>query len=318
MTRMRRAVHAGVAAVLLLSTLLAVAAPAAGTAKYPLNPAKNIPVPSYVFSGACRTAPTGQDCSALLIRALNDARHKMGEPSYALQARFRTLSGAERLLVLANADRVLYGRNPLTALNATLSASARQGAQHDADPAFVKVNGNQYVAGASNWAAGSPPMNNPLYAYYLWMYDDGPGSANLDCTAPGDPGCWGHRDGTLLAIPAADKMFMGVGTGVDSRGYYAWTELFEAFAPSDYIPVVPTVETLSTHVASAGETVHVTGFGLYHAGPVDVVGRSATVLNHHNTSIDIKVPAGAGSGYVVVHSSGGTSNQTYAAAFRYG
>jgi hypothetical protein len=212
---------------------------------------------------------------------------------------------------------VLYGRHPLTALNSTLSNSARQGALHDADPAFVKVNGHSLVAGAANWAGGTAPMNNPLYAYYLWMYDDGPGSGNLDCKHAGDPGCWGHRDGTLLDTGSDNNVLMGVGSGVDSLGRYGWTELFEAFRPTDYTPLVPTVVTLDKHVAGPGAAVHVTGFGLYHADPVNVVGHEATVLTHHNTSLDIRVPAGSGSGYVVVVGTDGTSNKTYAAAFSY-
>ncbi|MHB1975425.1 MAG: hypothetical protein ACYCR4_14260, partial [Acidimicrobiales bacterium] len=33
-----------------------------------------------------------------------------------------------------------------------------------------------------------------LAAEYDWVYDDGYGSANVDCTSPGASGCWGHRD----------------------------------------------------------------------------------------------------------------------------
>ena len=37
----------------------------------------------------------------------------------------------------------------------------------------------------------------PLGADYAWMYNDGYGGTNLDCTTPSDPGCWGHRDNIL-------------------------------------------------------------------------------------------------------------------------
>jgi hypothetical protein len=76
-------------------------------------------------------------------------------------------------------------------------------------------------------------VGNPLEAIYFWMYDDGPGSSNLDCTA-GDPsGCWGHRDNVLLAISGPNCV---IGTGYVAgayRGTPSWTELLvEATGPA--------------------------------------------------------------------------------------
>ncbi|HUY24713.1 MAG TPA: hypothetical protein VMV09_05335, partial [Candidatus Saccharimonadales bacterium] len=31
-----------------------------------------------------------------------------------------------------------------------------------------------------------------------WMYNDGPGSFNIDCPSASSPGCWIHRDDILL------------------------------------------------------------------------------------------------------------------------
>ena len=314
---MIRRARALAAALLLLAPLLAVSSPAGAAAKhYPPDPAGNIPPPAYISTGACRTTPTGQDCTAALVRALNDARAAMGEPAYRLPAKFTALTAPERLLVLADQDRMLYGRVRLSGLNATLNASAQQGVAHDADPGFVPVNGNSYVGAASNWAGGSPPMTNPVYAYYLWMYDDGPGSGNGDCTQPGDPGCWGHRDGTLADFGASVRVLLGVGGGTSRYGY-SWTELFEAFRTTAATPLIATVQRLDKQTGTPGTMVHLTGFGLYHASPVYVLGHSATVVRRNPNYLDIRLPVASGSGYVIAYGNGGPSSRTGASAFRY-
>lgn len=47
---------------------------------------------------------------------------------------------------------------------------------------------------ASVWAGNNL---TPIAADYGWMYADGYGSNNLDCTTPSSSGCWGHRDAIL-------------------------------------------------------------------------------------------------------------------------
>jgi hypothetical protein len=44
-------------------------------------------------------------------------------------------------------------------------------------------------------------VGNPLEALYFWMYDDGPGSANIDCSSSDHSGCWGHRQNVLMSLP---------------------------------------------------------------------------------------------------------------------
>ena len=62
----------------------------------------------------------------------------------------------------------------------------------------------------------------PLAAMYLWMYYDGPGGSNEDCTSSRDSGCWGHRD----AILAADVDMVDAGAGTDSSGMDGFAALF--------------------------------------------------------------------------------------------
>ena len=46
--------------------------------------------------------------------------------------------------------------------------------------AHAVVDGQHYTAWTANWAAG---WSSALYTYYEWMYDDGYGSSNADCTS---------------------------------------------------------------------------------------------------------------------------------------
>ena len=73
----------------------------------------------------------------------------------------------------------------------------------------------------------------PLAAMYGWMYYDGPGGYNLDCTSPSDSGCWGHRD----AILAGDVNVIDAGAGVDSQGSKGYAALLfvQGGAPSGVV-----------------------------------------------------------------------------------
>jgi GH25 family lysozyme M1 (1,4-beta-N-acetylmuramidase) len=287
-------------------------------APYPLNPAANIPLPGYVRTGACLTAPAGPTCTALFVRALDAARAASGQPNYALPYRFAYLTGIERLLVLVNQDRALYARVPVSGLNQALDAAAGDGVANDRDPSYVNpVDGHAMHGGGANWGVGSGLMANSLDAYYLWMYDDGPGSGNIHCAQPGDPGCWGHRDATLRGFGAQYKVLLGASGGAGRRHPYAWAELLEAFDQDATIPLVPTVQGTNVHTGRPGTSMLINGFGLYHASRVLIVGRAATVTERHITSLRVTIPAGTGSGWVVVYTDGGASNRTWAAAFGY-
>jgi hypothetical protein len=314
-------VMAAVAAVITGIATPASAVPSAGSssaARYRLNPARNIRPPQTVYRRACRNRPHSPKCTRIMVAALDHARGVMNEPRYHLPARFASLDPRDQLLVLSNADRTLYGRAPLTGRNPRLERNANVGARQNRDPSFVMtVNGAQVTAGASNWAGGSAPMGSALFAYYLWMYDDGPGSGNIDCHKKGDPGCWGHRDGTLMQVPQGDQVEMGVGRA-KPRGLFSWTELYEAFSGTATIPCLPSVTGLSRHTASAGGRLVVHGFGFVQVRKVTVLGRRVRVLSRTPHALEVKIGSHApASGYVLVTTASGTSGRTYAAAFSY-
>jgi hypothetical protein len=200
------------------------------------NPSANI-VPSPAYPSVCQSAPTGASCQNAAIAALNNGRYAMGLPAYNLPIGFQSLSTANQFLALSNLDRQVYGLTPISGLNASLNAAAAVGVATDKDPSGPSsVEGNRFTAWASNWAAG---WASPLYTYYEWMYDDGYGSSNIDCTSPSSSGCWGHRASTLHNF-GNGLVLMGVGVG-SSPHYHApaFTELYEAFAPGASISYQP-------------------------------------------------------------------------------
>lgn len=291
---------------------------AAASGGYPLDPTKNIGLPAATMT-TCDQHPYSGTCKRMVIRALNHARAAMGEPAYLLPPRFASLTGPEQLLVLSNADRRLYGRRAVIALNAPLNASAQRGATLDSDPAFISIGGSGPALGASNWAGGA---RSPLVAYYLWMYADGPttgGSGNVGCRQPGDASCWDHRHATLMGSGSTDKLVMGVGHGTGPSGMPAWTELYEAFWPEVWMTYVPTVTVLSTHYGSRGTAVTITGYGFVHVRGVTFGSTPAgfrVVSGHRIVAV---APAGVrGPTHVRVTTSGGVSNATPAAAFSFG
>jgi hypothetical protein len=57
------------------------------------------------------------------------------------------------------------------------------------------------------------------------MYDDGPGSGNLDCRSAGARGCWGHRHDVLWRFDGDGPLAMGAATGTDSQGVTGYATL---------------------------------------------------------------------------------------------
>jgi hypothetical protein len=234
--RARLLVAAACGAALLASPALpgavgATAAAATATAAAP-NPAANIPLGR--LPQPCERAPTGAACEDVAIERLDAARAKLGLGPYLLPPGFAALSPARQWLILANLDRIAYARRPIRGLTLPLNAIARQGAQAREDPnpwgAVAGLPGQSQIAFASNWAGG---QDNGLLAYYGWMYDDGYGSGNLDCSSPTAPGCWGHRQ-DVLAFPTAATLSMGAAAIVHGDPSYALTIVATSTAPWPY------------------------------------------------------------------------------------
>jgi hypothetical protein len=186
--------------------LIAVASAAAGWAG--TDPAQNYPISTLPV--ACAKAPTGKKCINAGVYYLDKARAKVGLPAYKLPADFPSLTPAEQMFILTNLDRVQYGLPPITGLTAALSQDALvRGVKAGADPSPSSTAGVK--AWNANWAGG---WSNAPMAYEGWMWNDGVGSANIDCTAAHKSGCWGHRHNILWKFGANAVLAMGAAAGV--------------------------------------------------------------------------------------------------------
>lgn len=327
-TLLRRVRIMTVVAALAAAALAAIAPTAASatTHRYRRIPSHNVEPPQ---SQTCYQHPKSVQCDQVMIRALDHARATLGEPKYHLPSRFLSLTGPERLLVLSNDDRKLYGLRPITGLNATLNRKARAGVVNDSDPSgAMRIGKYHAVMWTSNWASGP----NPLFAYFAWMWDDGVGSGNIDCSRAHPAGCWGHRRDTLWNFKPVPRSYhwtgpfsigLGVGSGRDRDGWPGWTELYEAFqaySPTSPLSYLPSVTGLSRYsgTTKGGNKVVVHGYGFVRVGQVTVCGHRAHVLARHLTWLTIRTPRSRAShGYVVVHAAGGVSHKNHATAFAY-
>jgi len=164
---------------------------------------------------SCDGAGASPSCIGAAVSYLEQARASLGQGPYELPADFDSLTPAEQAFVLTDLDRVLYGLAPIPGLTGALDADAGAGVQSDDDPHSSDSLFSYY---ASNWAGGFADM---AQAYEAWMYDDGPGSGNEDCTATNSSGCWGHRHDVLWQFEQSDPthpLAMGAAAATDSSG----------------------------------------------------------------------------------------------------
>ncbi len=160
----------------------------------PANPAANIAA-SPDFTSTCRQDSTeSAPCIAAATQATTAARAAEGLGAMVLPSNYSTLSPAEQLFVLIDVERVDRGLPPVAGMVAQLDTDAQNAAAANADPTPASVPpGTTVTSWASNWAEAA----GPLGSNYDWMYDDGPGSGDIGCSAANPGSCWGHRDNEL-------------------------------------------------------------------------------------------------------------------------
>jgi len=168
----------------------------------PKNPTKSLaPSPSFLGLRSCSGGQDDRRCNAAILRAITHARRvleKMGGMSFSLAA-YEKLGPDEQLFVTVNLERIERGLPPAVVLTHSLDRVAQDGANADDDPPLGRVpsklpGGGRPDGIGGNWAGG---WGNALGADYGWMYFDGPGGDNGDCTKTNKSGCWGHRDNIL-------------------------------------------------------------------------------------------------------------------------
>ena len=186
----------------------------------PAEPAQNI-APSPDFLDSCTAAQDDQSsCVDATLQAIANAREQEGLPAMVLPGDWGQLSPQEQLFTATNLERTVRGLPALSGMAVALDAAAQSAAAQDTDPSPPA--GYPWTSWGGNWAAN---VGNPLEAVYFWMYDDGEGSSNIDCTPTNTSGCWGHRDNILMAL-ACQPCVMGVGLAPTAwQGNPSWTEL---------------------------------------------------------------------------------------------
>jgi hypothetical protein len=222
------------------------------------NPAHNFPIGRLPL--ACIPAPSSPACIRGAVYWLDRARASLHQNPYRLPSDFASLSPAEQVFILTNLDRIRYGLAPIPGLTRQLNRWAWGGVRSDHDPA----SGDSQFAAASNWAFG---FRNIVVAYEEWMYNDGYGGGNLDCTSPNAPDCWAHRHSVLWRFGAGGRLAMGAAAGYDRRGrrsyamilgrgtggfvpsyYYTWIQAVAAGAgTNDYVVHRPPAVALEVH-----------------------------------------------------------------------
>ncbi|HEY1522403.1 MAG TPA: hypothetical protein VGF70_05260 [Solirubrobacteraceae bacterium] len=180
---------------------------------------------------ACHAHPGSRACIDGLVYWLDRARASLHQGPYRLPSNFASLPPDRQVFILVNLDRIQYGRAPVKGLTKALDRSAHDGVRHDHDPLGVRGWG-----GGANWAGG--PVNMVL-AYELWMYDDGQGTGNIDCTPANHSGCWGHRRVVLQRLKSPYPTAMGASAGRDTSGFPSYAILVgvgisRSFHPSFY------------------------------------------------------------------------------------
>jgi hypothetical protein len=188
--------------------------PAVASVKIGLtDPVTNVS-PSADFPRACYTTQQSATCDSIALVNINTARAAEGLAPMVLPANYYTLPLDQQILVVTNQERTARGLAAIKGLDVTLNSLALSGAQYNTDP--YGPSGHSW---ASNWAGGEA---SALAADFSWMYDDGLGSNNIDCSAAASTGCWGHRHNILVDWT---NLTMGVGTAYVG-GWVSIAQLF--------------------------------------------------------------------------------------------
>jgi putative transposon-encoded protein len=143
-------------------------------------------------------------------------------PPISLPSNWSSLTGPEQLFVMTNLERLSRGEAAIPNLVNTYNAAIQTGLTNDADPSLSGLPGHS----GGIWAGAYPNVTSAIGG---WMYDDGPGGSNLDCTTPTAPGCWGHRD-NIVSDPAnfgSNPTEMDAGVGTDSSGHVDYDATFD-------------------------------------------------------------------------------------------
>ena len=201
MARAVLAVTAGLGSVLVVVADRTTGASASGIVP-PSNPSVNVPPQVMPHCTLTPVDDTSAACIDSVLHNINYARALEGLGPMVLPSDYASDSVPVQQLIIADEERGDRGLSQFSGLDPALNTVALTGAQSNADP--LPPAGYQANGGGSNFAQDYTPLG----ADFAWMYNDGYGGTNLDCTSPsaigllGSPGQHpralddhGHADG---------------------------------------------------------------------------------------------------------------------------
>jgi hypothetical protein len=188
-------------------------APAVATANPTSNVTDSAAIETCALHGAASAA-----CLSASVAAVDLGRAREHLPRLVLPADFVHLTVDRQLLTVVNSERSVRGLVAVAGTNATLDAAALAAARGDRDPDLASwtLDGHALSGWAANWAWGPGGV---VLDDFLWVYDDGPGSPNLDCSATLRTGCWGHRH-TVLAFDTGHLLLGGAAATTSRDGVH--------------------------------------------------------------------------------------------------
>jgi hypothetical protein len=207
------------------------AALTAGAIVPPQNPSESLPpVPDFTDDGNCGVGllDDSEACLTDVVAAIDNGRSSLESlaPLSLNLSAFAALTVPEQLFVATDLERNDRGLAPVAGLTSQLDAVSQSAAADNTDPelsASTLTGGAAVAAWGSVWAGGT---SNALGSDYYWMYDDGVGSPNGDCTTASSPGCWGHRDNILGTFATSSscgstppEQYMGAGDTATGSSY---------------------------------------------------------------------------------------------------
>ena len=180
---------------------------------------------------------------AQTLGRLEAARSAAGVRPLVLPANFASLTPDEQLVLLINNERLSRGLAP-GLVSRVAAPQVMAGLFHGRDPVpLVSLPGIIATDTIWGWSSLDGATSSSVtaaaleYIDYSWVYNDGwngslAATTNVDCTGPGAPGCWGHRQAvlspdltgaTLVIVPGVAYTTQDHQIGTSAAAELIWT-----------------------------------------------------------------------------------------------
>ena len=157
----------------------------------PSNPSVNVTPQVMPHCTLTPVDDTSAGCIDSVLHNINYARSLEGLGPMVLPSGYATDTVPVQQLIIADEERGDRGLSQFSGLDPALNTVALTAAASNADPTPPGTYSD------NGWGSNFALDYTPLGADFAWMYDDGYGGTNLECTPSGGSSCWGHRDNIL-------------------------------------------------------------------------------------------------------------------------